>query len=444
MLTTLNGYLIDLLVFGGTFEEAGITPRVRYILLVYGFLLLLAMAGAWILARRPMVLAVCVVGIAGFIATDALSYAYRLSANAEGLASVERSVRNSALEPERRAASDLSAKPNVYFVIPDMMVGRRVFSDFGVDEKVFGELADMGFVVPDRAYANAPVTTFSMMHTLSMDYFLQDGGRVEAAELAAIQRKVQEPALYKEFKTRGYRIIAVQDGYHGRCGKLVDRCISRVGDDADRQYQDVRFLDRTPFIRALDVLDMKLNLFDPPLNLWAYPDRMEIPEILEQLPIPQDGPFLYVLHHALPHYPLRFDRDCRSRRFTDLNVAYGGQLACAAKQMRRLAARIVEADPTAVVVLQADHGISFNGQHLKPVSSLTMSELQENFNIFAAYKLPEDCRSHIAKFHTPVNTFRVVLACLDGREPELLRNRLFAVYYPNWPSGGHVREWRLK
>lgn len=444
VLITLNGYLIDLLVFGGTFEEAGFTPRARYVLLVYGLLLLLAVAGAWFLARRPMLLAVCVVGIAGFTATDALSYAYSMYANSAGLASVEASVREAAPERERRAALDRSEKPNVYFVIPDMMVGRHIFSDFGVDTKIFGELAGMGFVVPERAYANAPVTTFSMMHTLSMKYFLRDGGRIEPAELAAIQRKVEEPELYRQFKKRNYRIIAVQDGYHGHCGKLVDRCISRVDDDADRQYQDVRFLDRTPFIRALDVLDMKSNLFDPPLNLWAFPDRMEIPEILDRMPLPQEGPFLYVLHHALPHYPLRFDRDCRSRRFADLNVAYGEQLACAAKQMRRVAARIIEADPTAIIILQADHGISFDGQHLKRVSSLTESELEENFNIFAAYKLPEDCRGHIGDFHTPVNTFRIVLACLDGREPELLDNRMFAVYYPRWPSGGHVREWHLK
>ena len=70
------------------------------------------------------------------------------------------------------------------------------------------------------------------------------------------------------------------------------------------------------------------------------------------------------------------------------------------------------------------------------------AEIRTNLSIFSAFRLPADCPHRPRPGLTPVNTFRLVFACLDKTQPRLLEDRMFAVYYLSWPSGGKVREWK--
>ena len=49
----------------------------------------------------------------------------------------------------------------------------------------------------------------------------------------------------------------------------------------------------------------------------------------------------------------------------------------------------------------------------------------ERFGVLNAIRLPEACRDRSIEGEPLVNTFRIVLACLSGSEPDLLGTRLF-------------------
>ena len=331
--------------------------------------------------------------------------------------------------------------PNVYFILPDMMVGEELFPRFGLGREMVAELTSYGFETVDNAYSNAPVTGFSMPHIFGMNYVVEDGEQVTEAKMHRLAKAFRNNAVYTEFKKRGYKIVLIDDGYWGDCGKGEDRCIRKHGGDRYRR-QDIRFLERTPFMRALEVIDLELSLFDSPVSLWAYPSRMEVPEIISRLSdLPEGAKFVYI-HLALPHYPFRFGQDCSYQQFEVPAIAYGHQLKCTTKLLPGLIRAIIDRDPGAIIVAQSDHGISFDGQHLKPVSELSEAEIRTNLSIFSAFRLPADCPHRPRPGLTPVNTFRLVFACLDKTQPRLLEDRMFLVYYLSWPSGGKVREWK--
>lgn len=440
---TLNGYFISDFVFGGFFEEQNIQPRVRYVLLIYGLFILACAGVAYAAARSKTLVSVmlAVVGVVG--AVDALAFARSefviLRAQA-GASSPQTGKVDLARTAAMNNQAQRSSERNVYFILPDMMVGKEMFPRYDVDLEIFDQLESSGFDVIESSYSNAPVTGFSVPHLFNMQYFLEDGEQVTEYKMARIQKTNKKNPVYLEFKRRNYKIITINDGYDNNCGRGEDLCI-RKSEGETYRYHDIQFLERTPFIRLLNIIDMKTNLFDPPVNLWAYPHRLEVPELMTKLPDPRQGPFFVYIHLALPHYPFRFAEDCSYRRFDDVGLAYSHQMRCTVKLLPKLLQRIRESDPDAIVIAQSDHGVSIRGQHLKPVSELSDDEIRENLSIFNVYRLPDDCRQYLRTGLTPVNTFRLVFACLDNREPDLLEDRMFAVYYLRWPSGGEVREW---
>lgn len=441
---TLNGYHIANLVFGGFFAEHGIQPRSRYVLLIYVVLLSACLGLSYGITRRKALISVVLAVISTFVIVDGVAFARSMFVvlQAEETAPIA-SHDSPRLASARQAEGRLAATPgpNVYLIIPDMMVGREIFAKFGAGSEIFAELSALGFDSIEKPYANAPVTAFSLPHLFGMDYVFTDAEQVTKLKRVSLDKSLRDNRVYLEFKNRGYRIVAINDGYYGHCGLGEHLCIRKGVADIHRLH-DIRFLERTPFKKPLNDLDMIFNIFDTPVNLWPFPNRMEMPDIISSLGELPEGPNFVYIHYALPHYPFRFAEDCSYRRFDDVSLGYAHQLRCATKTLPRLARAIVTADPEAIIVIQSDHGISIYGQHLKPVSELSDAELRENLSIFSAFRLPDRCREHLRPGLTPVNTFRLIFACLDGRTPDLLEDRMFAVYYLRWPSGGKVREWR--
>lgn len=440
---TLNGYQLSDLVLSGSLSEFHVRPRIRFALIFYAILIAACAGFAHVIAKQKTLISVALAAVTVMAATDGVAFSQSVFVvlRAErAVAAISSDAPSTVPKSLTETRITTESDRNVYFILPDMMVGEEIFPKFGVPSKIFADVRALGFDVIDRPYSNAPVTGFTLPHIFGMEYFLEDGEQVTKDKMARLSKGLSHNKVYAEFKRRGYRIVTIDDGYYSHCGWGEDLCVQRRVGDMHRLH-DIRFLERTPFMKTLDTIDMKANIFDPPVNLWAFPNRMEIPDIISVLPTLPKGPNFVYIHHALPHYPFRFAEDCSYRRFDDVALACGQQMRCAVKQLPKLLRAIRERDPDAIVVIQSDHGISFFGQHLKPVSALSEDELRENLSVFSAYRLPQHCRKHLRPGLTSVNTFRIVFACLDGREPELLEDRMFAVYYRRWPSAGKVREW---
>lgn len=439
----MSGYLINDFVFDEFRYLFEIEPRIRYVLILYVVLISLGVFGAYIFAKRPIAVSAIVVAAGAVAAMESVTLAWPIIESKTPSANVVEASADKLGAPITIQASALS--PNVYLVLPDMMIGAKFFQEYGLDTKIFSDLEERGYTVIYDAQANAPVTSFSTMHLFGMRYFLKDGERLNARRLQALGNLAGPGnSAYEGFRARGYKIIALNDGYISGCGRGEDTCIEKPTTTI-LTLQDFRFFERTPFFEALNVADMKFNLFQIPINLWAYPARWEVPEFIGKLPDPASGPFLMYMHLGLPHDPYRFDQDCTYRRFDDTKVLYSKQAQCAIKMFGILVDEIKRNDPNAIVIIQADHGIPpFTALKHKTIDELTDQEIRRSFNIFSAYHLPPHCRNYLRPGLSPVNTFRVVFGCIDNREPALLEDRSFLVFYLSWPEGGKVKEWRRK
>ena len=447
MVITFNGYLIEGYVFSETF---GSQHRIRYIILIYSISLVLCGFVSWFLARNKKILSIVMVGACAFALTDLANigqwaFAMYKAGNLTGAMSgknheqIISDEREAALNPEKPAS------PDVYFILPDMMFGEEMFTKYGIEPDTLDGIRARGFQIIKRARSNAPVTEYSLPHIFGMNYYLKDGEQVTKTEMQKIKNiYIKENLVYKEFRKRGYKIYAVNDGYWSGCGRGEDACIRKKKQSILKE-QDLRFLERTAFMKSLDLIDTTFNIFPTPMNLWPYTNRMEVPELTHLLPKPSGTPFFLYIHlGGLPHYPLRFRRDCSYHRYDDIKVSYPEQYRCAVKYLELLVDSILARDKTAMIVIQSDHGVSISNQHLKQVEDLTEEDMRENLSIISAYHIPEECRNYLHPGFSPVNTFRLIFACLDGKQPELLPDRHFLVYYLRWPSGGKVREWRYQ
>lgn len=447
LLVTLYSYLINGFVFDNFKPLFGIEPRIRYVLVLYALLAVTGVFLARAIARRGVAVSALLAAAFAIMLYQGISLGWTMIVLAEADRGQVDGVVAASTRPEDVpdrvwAAKPAASSPNVYYILPDMMIGAEFFSRYDLDMSIFDDLKEHGFVAVENARSNAPVTAYSLPHLFAMRYFFRHGEKLtlrRTSEFGALGSKGNN--VYAGFRARGYRILAVDDGYISGCGRGEDVCISKKVDTHYR-LQDIRFLQRTPFLDALNVVDLKTNIFTVPLNLWAYPKRMEVPEIMARLPNPATGPYFIFIHLALPHYPFRFDADCTYRRYDDPDHAYSRQARCALTMIKKLVDEILHRDDDAMIVVQADHGVPpVLELKRKSIDELSDEGIRRGFSIFSVFRLPAPCRKFLRPGLTPVNTFRVVFGCLDGRPPSLLEDRVFLVFYPSWPGGGKVREW---
>jgi sulfatase-like protein len=443
VLTTFYGYLIDNFVFGTFLQELGIRPRIMYVGLLYILSICICALLSFYISRKKTLLSIIVFAFSAVAFVDV----YPVVTSINTYLSNQNKLIQKPKEPVVAGQTDIDAnsniakQPNVYFILPDMMFGSEMFEKYNIDKNILNGLGKRGFNIIDKTYSNAPVTEFSIPHIFTMEHYLQDGATFSTAQLHKVRDSSRENnRVVEEFKKRGYTNYAIADGYIDMCARGDYICFRNTEHDKYQQ-QDMRFIERTPFFKILNVLDMKFNLFTTPMNLWPYPNRIEVPDLLPYVKESRSQPYFMYIHLGLPHFPLRFDRDCNYKRFDKTEVGYAEQYQCAVKYLELLVDEIIDMDEDALIVMHADHGVMVHNQHMKQVEELSEEEIIESLSIFSAFRVPEQCKNYITNDMTPVNTFRFVFACLDNTMPQYVENKSFLVYYPKWPSGGKVREW---
>ena len=441
---TFNGYLIENFVFSDSFQTEN---KIRYVVIFYlGTIFLCGFFSHFIIQRKKL-FSIFLAGVIAFALTDFINitlstFAIHQANNKSSYGADMTIKQTKPVGGISKVSPLMHEKQNVYFILPDMMIGEEVFDKFDIEPAILDGFRQRGFYTIARPRSNAPVTEFSLAHIFGMNYYLKNNEQVTKKKMQEIKNiYIKENKVYQEFRNRGYKVYALNDGYWSGCGRGEDNCIRRSSQHFLKE-QDLRFIERTAFMKSLDLIDYTYNIFPVPMDIWPYINRMEVPEIIGQLPHPQDGPyFLYMHLGGLPHYPLRFSRDCTYQRYDEVKVAYAEQYRCAVKSLEMLIDAIQSQEENPLIIVHSDHGVGFENQHLKQVEELTDDEMLENVSIFSAFKFPNRCHKYLSPGLSPVNTFRLLFACLDNRKPELLPDRNFLVYYLRWPSGGKVREW---
>ena len=185
---TLNGYLIDSFIFTNMETFFGVQPRIRHVLFVYVGLIAACGFLARVVGRSGVLLTAIVVAVGAMAVTDGVLLAWNLTEFARGqeTAAIATPAAPSPANVQWNAAAD--PRRNVYYLLPDMMVGADMFRRFDLDSGIFQNLREQGYTVIDNARSNAPVTDFSTPHLLGMRYYLRDGETITPRRRVAIDR----------------------------------------------------------------------------------------------------------------------------------------------------------------------------------------------------------------------------------------------------------------
>ena len=337
-----------------------------------------------------------------------------------------------------RDQSIASNSSNVYWFIFDAYPRTDVLRDyFGYDNDEFVKaLFAREFLVSEKSTSNYVSTKFSLSTAASMEYYLPTEISLHPAMWTA--RLQGFSPVVEKFKSLGYRYTHVESGGNNlktRCGGAEDRCIkAKTLGTFGINEAEVGLLGLTPLYPIIRRIFPQLISFD----------FTSVEEVIEQLdfasPIPQ-----FVFAHILsPHPPKRFDEKCNpmapekfelyGRDYSGVIRSYLNDLRCLNPLILNLVDEIVTSDRSGpYIIIQSDHG--FRGKRLKShVQKPSVGPEFVGFANFSAMRVPETCEWGGDQHLSPVNTFRVVLSCIEGTELAMLPNRHFV------SKGGKLKE----
>ena len=110
------------------------------------------------------------------------------------------------------------------------------------------------------------------------------------------------------------------------------------------------------------------------------------------------------------------------------------QVECLNKQTIELLEKIKKYDDDPLIIFQGDHGSEFLQIFDTPLAKLSEDQFVERFAILNVLRFPISCRHLLYSTLSPINTFRLVLSCLDGKEWSLEKDE--AVLYSDWKNPG--------
>ncbi|MFQ5953471.1 MAG: hypothetical protein ACE5JZ_00230 [Kiloniellales bacterium] len=387
----------------------------------------------WVFSRRPAAWLVTTVVAAAFLVWPSLDLA---SAWFTG------GSRQAGEDKVATTQPGTGKMPNVYWFLLDGYVRddslRRYFAH---DNGPFVQfLSERGFQIGWASHSNYDNTTFSLASTMGMDYVYLPGeprppSRAYTRTLAGFNPVV------RKFLATGYRYIHAP--YAGsaktQCGGLEHRCIrARPSGRIPLNEVQVNLLRLTPLFRVIRRLMP---------GAFRY-DHIFIADVMAAMRDGEAAPFFLFAHILSPHAPPRFTPECR--RLDDVAasldvgegfydpVQFRTDVRCTNRSLERAVREIVERDSSdPIIILQGDHGFKFRlpGESEGALEAAADGVLAaRRLAILNAIRLPTACRDRFYETISPVNTFRLVFACIEGRQPEFVADRHFL--RPRGSEGG--------
>jgi hypothetical protein len=316
-------------------------------------------------------------------------------------------------------------RPNVYWFLLDEHARTDALKRItGSDNSWFGDdLTDRGFSVSSTSTASYLQTHLSVTSTLAMADIWEPGKEYRGEYALAAPLLTGDNPVVETFEANGYRYVGAPDGKMewSNCPEPAETraCIEPEGGP---------FALREPH---------SFLVYSTPVGSLGLPsthnDTTSIRAGIDEL-WTDDQPFFLYAHLLTPHFPFRYEQDCSERRpWVDgynysreqRDAAYANDVQCLDHDMVDLVDHILANDPDAVIIIQSDHGSALEFSSSVPIGEQTPELLHERFGVLDAIRLPEPCRGDDIEGQPLVNTFRLVFACLEGTDPELLEARHF-------------------
>ncbi|HKQ26523.1 MAG TPA: hypothetical protein VJT81_18910 [Burkholderiales bacterium] len=352
-------------------------------------------------------------------------------------------------------------RPNVYFISQDSYVRHDVLMElYHYDNGPFIQFATkLGFVFPRGTYSNYNFTLASLLTTWNMTYLLPSMDVSFLWNLSWIRANVisGETIVARELKRRGYTYIFANNGFFDKlkCSRYNEVCLEPMRTSYEF-LSGLSYLSPVPQL----VYRFRKNLPDG-LVAWLNPEasgqavyQSFTVDRLASLDLARYKQPFFLFLHTVGMHNFAWDSNCRRRppheipgwiSTPTIRRAYSEQLNCLNRMTLSSIRAIVQKDPGALIVLQADHGtFSIGDLRRRDRAEWVRTEAaKELFAILNAYRLPKECGHLPYDGISPVNTFRMVFACLDGRRYPYIPDRHFVLSDPRWKGHPFVEEIRF-
>ena len=342
---------------------------------------------------------------------------------------IDRAGRNAQTLAERDAIAPVpepgavAGTPSIYYVILDGY-GRDdiLHRYYDHDNRYFTDfLREHGFYVAERARSNYARTIHSVVSTLYATHlanFIEEHRLDDSRDIHRLVDILAYSSVFRFLERHGYATHAYSSTNVAYPAGEV------VLPQAPFSYFEREVSERTPFAPLLDTF-WELNAY----RIHHDVIRDTIARLNSSVTLP--GPKFVLAHIVCPHPPFVFDREGNFRdedgdhRLTDGDVMVGRYMT--EEQYRRLYSdqvhwlngevmswvrRVRETDPTAVIVLQGDHG---PGSMFK-WNSLEGTNMIERFSILNALCMPGADSAVFYPSLSNVNTFRLIFNAYFGTE----------------------------
>jgi hypothetical protein len=353
-------------------------------------------------------------------------------------------------------------KPNIYWIIADSYPGRAVLQDhYDFDNGPFyQDLSKRDFFIAHSSHASYSSTVKSVSSTLEMETVYESG---EDSSVVTLMNGVQIPPRSKRdrlsiiagnnrsvafFKELGYRYIHYEGLIYQatRCRGFEDVCLSAV----PSRYSELEsvLLAKTP-LEQLGIFDHDKPPTSRRLKKRGQADSgTGIPELAASIAeLPTDQPYFLYAHIFSPHGPHTNDALCNriSKRRMRKHKDFLNQLQCVNIQLTELIDQIARDSPDAIIIINSDHGPRLSAPGFQSIFDYTPEQIQEHLSILNAVRLPPTCRTRLEPDLSPINSLRLVFACLGGHEPRFIDDRHFiAVPWPKHRDHGKIREVEIR
>ena len=312
--------------------------------------------------------------------------------------------------------------PDIYLIVPDKYTGSRYLaSEYGFDNRPFESfLEGRGFIVPREARANYVHTFLALAAMLNVRYLedLPASLGPDATSRRAVDRLVEDNAVVRLLRDRGYRIVFTPTAYPTtRRNRMADLQIPAPGKVRPEFVTAWLWTTPVPVLEEQVCLLLHCTLE----RSTTPPERAELIDWkfseLERLAGDERPTFTFV-HLTVPHEPYLYHGDCRHRRpywpwpdtLEAARRAYVEQVQCVNRKLERLVTAIQERSRVPpVILIQSDHGHARLGRRVPPAGFVPSEQQAERASVFAAYLLPDLSRGDIPDGITPVNVMRLVL-----------------------------------
>jgi hypothetical protein len=294
--------------------------------------------------------------------------------------------------------------PDVYYIILDEYGGPESMKYLNYDNNQFYEfLKEKKFIIPEKSMSNYPISHFSIASSLNMKYLndLSNSVGKDSKSYLPVREMLHNNPVMKNFKSLGYDIVITASLLSSTENfVLVDDII------CDTKKMDSILLDT---VTRASMIGYFVERYDE----QERRDKVNCAfSEIKTIGNSNDKPIFAFIHILLPHSPFIFGPNGESvtpgipisSETWDEKIAYIDQLKFANKEITKVIEKILDENEKSIIILQSDHGPSFDVDWKNPNKSM----MSQRLSILNAYYTPEISEEQFYENITPVNSFRII------------------------------------